>query len=410
VECLDPPIAECAAQDENEDPIIEKYYTWKKNTPILYDLIMTANINWPSYTVQWFPDKLMPPQRSCTHRLLLGTSTSGQDDEYLKIAHISTPAEAQKDELLASESAGEIDGETGGYSKSNSAWKVSNHMRVRHRGEVQRARYMPQNPFVVATKGDSEAVNIFYLPKHPSEPANDEVKPQLTLGGHDKDGFALAWNVFSEGLLLSGATDGKICLWDVQAVPKDEAPAVVMPQTTFTGAHRGSVEAVDWSPLHEFSFCSVGDDGMAVVWDRREANSSSKIEAHAGEARSVAYNHYNQHLLATGGDDKVVALWDLRRVDKPLLRMSGHTEEVACVQWSPFHEDVLASGSLDQTVNLWDISQAAQGLEPLVFTHAGHRGGVQDLSWNQHDPWTLASVGQDAELHIWRPAERLLAY
>ena len=36
----------------------QAYYTWKKNTPLLYDLLMTADLGWPSLTVQWFPDKL----------------------------------------------------------------------------------------------------------------------------------------------------------------------------------------------------------------------------------------------------------------------------------------------------------------------------------------------------------------
>lgn len=79
-------------------------------------------------------------------------------------------------------------------------WKVAPHMRINHSGEVRfrlqrrllfvcadellvqvhRARYMPQNPFVVATKTSSEAVHIFYFPKHPSEPTNSEVQQRCT--------------------------------------------------------------------------------------------------------------------------------------------------------------------------------------------------------------------------------------
>merc|ERR1711959_705636 len=109
---------------------------------------------------------------------------------------------------------------------------------------------MPQNPFVVATKTGHEAVHVFYLPKHPSEPTSSEVKPQLKLSGHQKEGFGLSWNLFSEGLLLSGAADGKICLWDVQAVPKDQTDKV-MPTSTFSGEHKGAVESVEWNIIHE---------------------------------------------------------------------------------------------------------------------------------------------------------------
>lgn len=40
-----------------EEKIInEEYKIWKKNTPFLYDLVMTHALEWPSLTVQWLPD------------------------------------------------------------------------------------------------------------------------------------------------------------------------------------------------------------------------------------------------------------------------------------------------------------------------------------------------------------------
>ena len=39
-----------------ERVINEEYKIWKKNTPFLYDLVMTHALEWPSLTVQWLPD------------------------------------------------------------------------------------------------------------------------------------------------------------------------------------------------------------------------------------------------------------------------------------------------------------------------------------------------------------------
>lgn len=46
-----------------EDPTIvqekiinEEYKIWKKNAPHLYDIVVTHPFEWPSLTVQWFPD------------------------------------------------------------------------------------------------------------------------------------------------------------------------------------------------------------------------------------------------------------------------------------------------------------------------------------------------------------------
>ncbi len=34
----------------------EEYKIWKKNTPFLYDLVMTHVLEWPSLTVQFLPN------------------------------------------------------------------------------------------------------------------------------------------------------------------------------------------------------------------------------------------------------------------------------------------------------------------------------------------------------------------
>ena len=46
-----------AFDDAAEERIInEEYKIWKKNTPFLYDLVMTHALEWPSLTAQWLPD------------------------------------------------------------------------------------------------------------------------------------------------------------------------------------------------------------------------------------------------------------------------------------------------------------------------------------------------------------------
>lgn len=43
--------------DAVEERVInEEYKIWKKNTPFLYDLVMTHALEWPSLTSQWLPD------------------------------------------------------------------------------------------------------------------------------------------------------------------------------------------------------------------------------------------------------------------------------------------------------------------------------------------------------------------
>lgn len=46
------------ADDTSEDRRInEDYKIWKKNTPFLYDVVLTSALEWPSLTAQWLPGK-----------------------------------------------------------------------------------------------------------------------------------------------------------------------------------------------------------------------------------------------------------------------------------------------------------------------------------------------------------------
>ena len=47
--------ADDATFDPEDAKINEEYKIWKKNTPFLYDTIMTHALEWPSLTCQWLP-------------------------------------------------------------------------------------------------------------------------------------------------------------------------------------------------------------------------------------------------------------------------------------------------------------------------------------------------------------------
>jgi histone-binding protein RBBP4 len=79
------------AEEALEDKLVnEEYKVWKKNSPFLYDLVMTHSLLWPSLTVQWLPDSSRAPEREVSiHKLILGTHTSNEDPNYLMIAEVS---------------------------------------------------------------------------------------------------------------------------------------------------------------------------------------------------------------------------------------------------------------------------------------------------------------------------------
>lgn len=75
----------------------EEYIVWKKNTPFLYDLLISHSLEWPSLTVHWLPILPQPhPDHPClnVHKLVLGTHTSDGVPNLLMVADILVPSTA----------------------------------------------------------------------------------------------------------------------------------------------------------------------------------------------------------------------------------------------------------------------------------------------------------------------------
>jgi len=90
-------MAEHEIQQENieEQMINEEYKIWKKNAPFLYDTVYSHCLTWPSLTVEWFADKTVPPSSdSSVQKLLLGTHTSEDEQNYLQIMKVKVPLES----------------------------------------------------------------------------------------------------------------------------------------------------------------------------------------------------------------------------------------------------------------------------------------------------------------------------
>ena len=68
---------------------MEEYLNWKKNAPVLYDLVMSHPLEWPSLTVQWLPSG--SPASARSHRLVLGTHASDDSPNHLMLVDAVLP-------------------------------------------------------------------------------------------------------------------------------------------------------------------------------------------------------------------------------------------------------------------------------------------------------------------------------
>ena len=354
--------------DVLEERLIDtEYKLWKKNTPYLYDFVMTHSLEWPSLTCQWLPNtKSLPTAASAAssngngggneskaveHNLLIGTHTTGEQN-YLMVASVNLP---QNDTVIPAPSSQSNDqnsnsresntaaatsgnnattvtapnydeekNEIGGFGTTSSIGKIEIRMKIKHTGEVNKARHMPQNHFIVASRGPNPEIYIWDLTKHCSFPEEDSVpSPQGVCVGHQEEGYGMCWNRHKEGFMVSCSEDRTVCLWDVNTVSAAKSTAnagtQMKPISVFTG-HTDVVEDVDWHHRDVNLIGSVGDDKSIRIWDVRENNASKPVHcvenAHSADVNSIAFNPVNEFLFATGSADKTVALWDLRNLKK----------------------------------------------------------------------------------------------
>ncbi|KAI6203523.1 hypothetical protein M3Y94_00566900 [Aphelenchoides besseyi] len=397
--------------DGSEERIINKEHEiWKGKCPFLYDLVMKQPLDWPSLTVQWLPDVQRSEQtREDTHRVILGAHTPDEQN-HLVIAKLFLPTEDAEFDM--SKYKADKKG-FGGFGSNIEKFEVD--IKMNHEGKVNRARYMPQNPQLLATKSSNSEVYIFDCTKHPSVPPSDNsCRPQLRLRGHSNGGYGLSWNGKQEGHLLSASMDQTVCLWDIQAAT---ANASHLDAKLIFNGHFKAVNDVSWHVLNDSVFGSVDDGGKLMVWDTRNAapnKPAHSIEAHKAEVMSLSFNPYSEFILATGSADKTLAIWDLRNLKLKLHSLEWHKNKFSQVQWSPHNERILASSGTDRHLYIWDLDKIGQEQRPedaedgppeMIMAHCGHTAKISDFSWNPNEPWVICSVSEDNTVLTCKVAE-----
>ncbi|CAF4584491.1 unnamed protein product, partial [Didymodactylos carnosus] len=136
-------------------------------------------------------------------------------------------------------------------------------LKINHDGKVNRARCMPQNPYIIVTKTPMSDVLIFDVTTHPTgKEQQGECNPELRLKGHTREGYGLSWNHHVNGHLLSAADDHTVCLWNINELSKEGKNVDAL--SIYSG-HTTAVEDVAWHCTQSTIFDSVGDDQKLMM-------------------------------------------------------------------------------------------------------------------------------------------------
>lgn len=143
-------------------------------------------------------------------RILFGTNTSNDAQNYLQIAAVEIPNPGAPKPAEYNEQTGEI----GGHGNAKRPFTFNIVQKINHPGEVNKARYQPQNPNMIATMCTDGRVLIFDRTKHSMSPKPDGADQfDMELVGHKEEGFGLSWDPHNEGCLATGTQDNTVRLW-----------------------------------------------------------------------------------------------------------------------------------------------------------------------------------------------------
>ena len=401
-------------QSQEEETDNEKEHKiWKKNAPYLYDVLITWGLDWPSLCVNWLPKVDYLKERPFyLQKIVLGTHTSGQEADYLLIGKARLPIsqvvlESQSpDSGITKEDFENLKKVTNeqlieDYAKFEN--KIEIETKIRHDGEVNKAKASPHKFNLIATQTNKGEIHIFDYYKFPPKPKDETIsEPTKRLKFHTNIGYGLSWSNFEANYLLSGSYDRTVCLWDIES--QNYEPLKVFKE------HKSECEDVCFCKKQKNICASCGDDKTIKIMDLRTNASALSISGHEAEINSIDFNPENEFLYITGSNDKTAALWDLRKPELKLHSFIHHKGGILNVKWNNKRPNIFASSGEDNKILVWDLTQIGANIarddnevapSEMIFEHGGHLDKINDFDWNQNEDMMCASVDDMNNLQIW---------
>lgn len=223
------------------------------------------------------------------------------------------------------------------------------------------------------TGGDDHKVNLWSIGKPNS---------LMTLCGHTTPVECVA---FDEVLVLAGASNGVIKLWDLEEVKMVR---------TLSGHRSNNCSAVEFHPFGEL-FASGSVDTNLKIWDIRKKGCIHTYKGHTRGITTIKFTPDGRWVVS-GGFDNVVKVWDLT-AGKLLHDFKFHQGHIRSLDFHPL-EFLLATGSADRTVKFWDLETFE-----LIGSTRPESTGVRAITFHPDGRTLLSGLEDSLKVYSWEP-------
>ena len=221
----------------------------------------------------------------------------------------------------------------------------------------------------------------------------------VVFSGHDDAVNRCQWS--SDGQLLASVSGS------VVSPPRDNSlriwsSVLRAPLAVLRGHHKEVVDCC-WSP-DQRHIVTGAKDGDVRVWD---VDAVRSMEAFAPDIEAIALSPNNRRIAARAGSNAFIL--DAATGDR-LHELRGHGDDVVSFAWSPDGAH-LVTGSKDRNLIVW----SAETGEPIAtlsghhgertYTAGGHRiewGAVIQCAWTP-DGHRIISASTDGSCRVWNP-------
>ena len=143
------------------------------------------------------------------------------------------------------------------------------------------------------------------------------------------------------------------------------------------------------------TFASVDTFGRIILWKRDETASWTQT-AHRGSVNAVAYSPTGNFVATTGGTDLQTRLW-LPASGTPAPSFQAHSRPIWSMAFAP-NGSTMATASADTTIKIWNLlGQLPSNTKTLT---GGHTSDIFSIAYDNTGGYIL-SGGRDGRAVVW---------
>ena len=172
---------------------------------------------------------------------------------------------------------------------------------------------------------------------------------ERTLTGHKSVVYEARWHPRRPGLIGSVSADSSLCLFDL----KQSSPLIN------SRAHPTEILSIDWSKYDDHVLITGACDNSVRLWDIRMIDKAiACFSGHQGAVRRVRFDPHRRDRLASVGYDGQMRVWSLTSNYSAINVQTDQisTDFIYGLDWNLFERDRLVVGSWNRSIRFYESS------------------------------------------------------